>query len=95
MIVDGFDRTAKTVTFKFAVMPIVTTGEVWPDVMPAGQSVSERLDTFIAGECTWTPDEDGDYQTGCNDIWLLIEGTPTENGMKFCAFCGKPIKEEA
>ena len=59
------------------------------------ESPAERLDRFIGGECSWTPDEDGDFQTGCNALWLLVDGTPTENGMKFCAFCGKPIKEEA
>lgn len=33
------------------------------------------------------------WDSDCGESWALAEGTPTENGMKFCHGCGKPIKE--
>ena len=29
--------------------------------------------------------------SGCKGIWSLSDGTPKENDMSFCPFCGKPI----
>jgi hypothetical protein len=43
--------------------------------------------------CIWQ-EEDEYWQTGCGHAFCLNAGTPLENGMKFCAYCGKPIKEE-
>lgn len=44
--------------------------------------------------CTWTEDEDGNWETGCDQIFVLIEGTPKQNGMNYCCYCGKRIVEE-
>lgn len=48
-----------------------------------------------AGRCTWTRDNpDSDiWLTSCGSAWCLNEGTPKENRMKFCPFCGREIKE--
>ena len=45
--------------------------------------------------CKWEEDEDGDglWHTGCKEIHILMEGTPTENKYKFCPYCGKEIEE--
>ena len=43
--------------------------------------------------CEWKADEDGGWQSSCGEEWTLIDGTPKENGMKFCHGCGKPIEE--
>lgn len=43
--------------------------------------------------CTWKEDADGNWHTGCNNIYVLEAGTPTENGFKFCHGCGKPLVE--
>lgn len=47
--------------------------------------------------CTWTRSRefyDSDcWETNCGNAWQLNEGTPTENHMKFCPFCGKPLEE--
>lgn len=52
-----------------------------------GHSVSES--------CTWTkwPDVDT-WDTQCGDAFVFIDGTPTENSMKFCCYCGKPLMEK-
>ena len=44
--------------------------------------------------CTWTYDEDLDtWDTECGESFVVTNGTPAENSMRFCCYCGKPIKE--
>lgn len=33
------------------------------------------------------------WDTDCGESWAITEGKPSENGMRFCHGCGKPIKE--
>lgn len=44
--------------------------------------------------CKWErEDEDSDiWLTNCGTAFTLNEGTPKENRMKFCCFCGRKIK---
>jgi hypothetical protein len=45
--------------------------------------------------CEWGK-EDGEWQSACNpDGWRFHEwsDTPSEQGMKFCPFCGKHLVE--
>ena len=44
--------------------------------------------------CEWKlEDEEANlYLTGCQKRQLLIEGTPKENGYRYCPYCGKKIK---
>ena len=46
-----------------------------------------------AKPCVWAEDENGNWNTGCGDIFDIIEGSPSENSMLFCHYCGQPIKE--
>lgn len=42
--------------------------------------------------CLWN--EVGEmWETACGHAFTLIEGTPYENGMTFCCYCGKPLVE--
>lgn len=46
--------------------------------------------------CTWTLnnyDEEDTWETSCERSFILLEGIPSENYMKYCCYCGKPIKE--
>ena len=46
--------------------------------------------------CTWTEDPNPDFtvwQTGCGELFTFLEEGPTENKMRFCCYCGKPLKE--
>jgi len=45
--------------------------------------------------CTWRQeDEDSDtYTTDCCFTFALNDGPPSENGMKYCPHCGRPIIE--
>ncbi|WP_199634966.1 hypothetical protein JEM67_16180 [Serratia sp. PAMC26656] len=42
--------------------------------------------------CQWTFDEhDSKWDSGCGEAWMFCDGSPTENGVKFCQSCGKPV----
>jgi hypothetical protein len=43
--------------------------------------------------CAWARDgEDSDtWVTQCDHYFTINEGTPRDNDMKFCCFCGKPV----
>jgi hypothetical protein len=44
--------------------------------------------------CRWTEDGDGNWHTDCEHMFILTHGTPADNQMKFCCYCGKPIREK-
>jgi len=46
--------------------------------------------------CGWKLDETyGDaYDTGCGKMFAITDGTPADNKMKYCPFCGKRISEK-
>jgi hypothetical protein len=41
--------------------------------------------------CNWQRNEDGNDDTECGGTWCLMDGTPPENSMKYCPYCGKLI----
>lgn len=43
--------------------------------------------------CLWRENEDGNWQTSCREIFVLIDGTPGQNEMRFCCYCGKSLRE--
>jgi hypothetical protein len=50
-------------------------------------------------DCEWSQDEYDDFESGawnadCGETFYICEGTPAENGIKFCCFCGKPLKQK-
>lgn len=44
-------------------------------------------------ECVWAQDhEDSDvWVARCGQYFTLNEGTPSDNSMKFCCFCGRSL----
>jgi hypothetical protein len=45
-----------------------------------------------AGTCEWEENEDGMWETSCENAFVFEEGGPEENGQKFCCYCGNPLK---
>jgi len=45
--------------------------------------------------CRWVQDGDGAdlWESSCRGYFRIDDGTPSENGMKFCCYCGKPLEE--
>jgi hypothetical protein len=42
--------------------------------------------------CGWAHDEAGVWQTDCGGSFLIEAGNPQENDMRFCCYCGRPVK---
>ena len=42
--------------------------------------------------CVWVADGRECYDTGCDEKFVFIEGTPAENKMRFCGYCGRRLK---
>jgi hypothetical protein len=64
-----------------------------------GEINKNELDDWITREpendlCLWIIDNDsGAWETECSNLFFITDGTPTENEMKYCCFCGKTIVE--
>lgn len=43
--------------------------------------------------CEWDEDEDGNWSTSCDHMWMFAEGGPADNECVFCTFCGKKIAQ--
>ena len=43
--------------------------------------------------CTWAEDWEGNWETSCGEAFIFYDGAPSENGMKFCCYCGKELAE--
>ena len=41
--------------------------------------------------CTWGDDSEGNWHTACGEIFTLLEGTPSDNKMRHCPYCGKHL----
>jgi predicted RNA-binding Zn-ribbon protein involved in translation (DUF1610 family) len=42
--------------------------------------------------CIWTDDGEGNWATACGDVFVLLEGNPSENNMRHCPFCGSGLQ---
>ena len=43
-------------------------------------------------KCGWFEDHYG-WETGCGHRFEINDGTPFENDMRYCPFCGSPIDQ--
>ena len=72
---------------KMNIMPCISTIDEAIQTIRELQSKSEEV-------CEWTfIDEDFNaYDTSCKNPWCLESGTPSDNKMNYCPYCGKKIK---
>jgi hypothetical protein len=42
-------------------------------------------------KCKWVEDGDGNWNTQCEQVFVVIDGKPDDNGMKFCSYCGEEL----
>lgn len=43
-------------------------------------------------KCKWEEDDDyGYWDTSCGEQFVLEAGTPKENNMNYCCYCGKEL----
>ena len=44
-------------------------------------------------KCRWAQDDNGTWETECGNMFEVTDGTPYENDMKFCPYCGENLVE--
>ena len=75
--------------FKQAIgdMPIEKVAEMCKAVSLAEQKM-------VIMPCKWTllDDDFNTYSTGCGELFCIENGTPKENKLKFCAYCGRKLE---
>ncbi len=42
--------------------------------------------------CVWTQNEDGYWETACDNAFEFTVDGPVENGMIFCPYCGQRLQ---
>ena len=52
-------------------------------------AAKERMNT--TGGCVWSQDENGVWETACENAHEFSAEGVAENGYKYCPFCGKTI----
>ena len=60
-----------------------------------GDALDEAIDAALSETCTWAQDDEGAmWETECEQLFDIIDGTPSDNQMEFCCYCGKPIDQQ-
>ena len=44
--------------------------------------------------CSWADVGEGSWETDCGNMLMLIDGTPKQNKMEYCLYCGKKLDEK-
>lgn len=55
--------------------------------------LNEFCEEELKGKCKWEQDFEGNWQTSCDNMFVLNDGTPEENEMKYCCYCGKKLEQ--
>jgi hypothetical protein len=42
--------------------------------------------------CLWGEDSDGNWETGCHEMFIFTDGGVRDNDFRYCPYCGKKIK---
>jgi hypothetical protein len=64
-------------------------------VCECANELAALRESEITKPCTWAEDSDGVWNAACPPVgehsFCFTDEGPTENGFKFCCYCGKPI----
>jgi hypothetical protein len=66
------------------------TGKASPPTAPAAGGT---VDPLVSEACGWNQDdEDSDiWSSDCGNAFVLFDGDPRQNSMRFCCYCGRPL----
>ena len=66
------------------------TGTTW------GYAILDKTqeDRNVTDKCEWVEDDEGNFETSCGEMFTFADGTPSDNAMKFCCYCGKELSEK-
>lgn len=60
--------------------------------IPASVQLERIFAAVDEDSCEWSQDDDGNWTTECGGMFVISEGTPKDNDMSFCCYCGEPLK---
>ena len=70
----------------------------WDTLEPQKELVIKHLEGIVSIPCEWTVTsnyEDAYWDTSCGEAFVFEEGTPEDNSMKYCPFCGRKLTMRA
>ena len=77
-------RGTKIVSLKLSILnPLVKQDNILSSI--------ERNNKRKLSYCSWTQADDHAYETSCGQSFCLDEGSPEDNEMVFCCYCGKHL----
>lgn len=93
-LADKWDRTASNIKAMRDLAAFdYREGHIDGQIAAIEQCASE-LRSAMGIQCLWTcGDPDMNLWNTCGSEWYFEHGGPDENGMKFCPFCGKPLRQ--
>ena len=72
---------------------VPTWNEINKAVREKRERERENKESPRQESCLWEIDEDGCFETGCDEKHMFIEGGIQDNRYKFCPYCGGEIME--
>ncbi len=70
--------------------------EIALEALYSADIVRSIVDKALPVDCTWTYDDiDHYWSTGCKRAFHFEDGTPKDNGIRFCSHCGGKLIEAA
>lgn len=73
------------------IFALTGTRELLTDEQIINTAEMVRKDAY-GRVCRWTADDDGNWNTECGGIFEITNGTPQDNKMSFCPFCGGKVE---
>ena len=74
----------------------VTVDEIIQTLVSCGASQlasAIREHGIARHSCSWTPDDEGVYETQCGHTFVFIDGGCSENNANYCQYCGGKVIE--
>jgi hypothetical protein len=78
------------ITFEceYLIEPNTTNQPTTYPTQPEQVNLLERVK-----ECGWEKDDNGNWSATCGEMFILLDGTPAENKLRYCPFCGRKITQ--
>lgn len=85
----------RLVVAAYTLLDRLAPGEVNADALAAAKAGLRLALAEESMSCTWRQfgPEDEAWETDCGNAFSLVDGGPSENGMRFCPYCGRPLRE--
>jgi len=91
---DALIQTVADVAFKQGETA-ASDDEVEDAINAVHEYIAELRTPAVREPCVWSQDEEGAWDTTCGGLFEFADGWPSENGAKYCCYCGGVISEVA